>query len=212
MVDAPVRRGYRSPARDAARDATRAAIVAAAQSAFAAHGWAGTTVAGVAAAAGVSAQTVYDGFGTKAALLGTATREAAAGGADRQVIDEAWVAELQRARGVRARWELLRAGTAEVLERTLPLQAVVRDAIGADEAVAALWQELEAERRRDVEAVIGLLADAGPLRMRAAEAVELVLALTRATDLYGSLRAAGWSAERASSAVSDVIARAILPS
>src|SRR5919112_3649009 len=52
------------------RDRTRAALLAAADAAFAARGWARTRVEDIAKAAGVSSVTAYNHFPTKHALIG----------------------------------------------------------------------------------------------------------------------------------------------
>ena len=61
-------RRYHSPRRQAQADATRAGIAAAARRLFVERGWAGTTVRGVAQAAGVSEPTLYATYGSKAGL------------------------------------------------------------------------------------------------------------------------------------------------
>lgn len=63
------RRRYDVSGREAQAARTRRHIARTAVEQFVAQGYASTTVASVAKAAGVSAQTVYNGFGTKAALL-----------------------------------------------------------------------------------------------------------------------------------------------
>ncbi len=63
------RRAYRSRVRADQAAATRDRVARSAAELFVEQGFAATTVAGIAAHAGVSAQTVYNGFGTKAALL-----------------------------------------------------------------------------------------------------------------------------------------------
>jgi AcrR family transcriptional regulator len=61
-------RPYVSPLRREQALETQRRILAAAEALFLAHGYASTTMAAVAREAGVSPQTVYNGFGTKAAL------------------------------------------------------------------------------------------------------------------------------------------------
>lgn len=56
------------------RDRTRAALLHAAQTSFGLHGWAGTRMENVAAAARVSAATAYNHFPTKHALIGHVCR------------------------------------------------------------------------------------------------------------------------------------------
>lgn len=62
-------RSYRSPLREEQARQTQRRILDAAYGLMLEQGYTATTMAGVAAAAGVSAQTVYKTFGTKAALV-----------------------------------------------------------------------------------------------------------------------------------------------
>lgn len=63
------RRRYSSPVRDDAARATERRILAAAERLFIDNGYGATSVAAIAADAGVSKQTVYNSFGSKPALL-----------------------------------------------------------------------------------------------------------------------------------------------
>lgn len=62
-------RSYHSPTRDEAARATAGRILDAAERLFTEDGYGPTTMAGIARAAGVSKQTVYNTFGSKAELL-----------------------------------------------------------------------------------------------------------------------------------------------
>jgi AcrR family transcriptional regulator len=75
----PVKRAYDSSRRRDQARRTRARIVAAATELFVEQGYGATSIATIADAAGVSAQTIYATFGTKAALLGEAVGVALAG-------------------------------------------------------------------------------------------------------------------------------------
>ena len=77
-------RRYVSPVRAQQADATRRAILDAAVRLFVEPGYAATSVAAVARAAGVSTQTVYNGFATKPALL-KAAYDVTLAGDDREV-------------------------------------------------------------------------------------------------------------------------------
>lgn len=202
-------RSYDSPARARKRLATRSALRDTAHRLFVEQGYAATSIATIAAGAGVSVQTVYDLFGSKRELLRVVTREAALGDAA-TMFDAAWIARVASEPDQRRRWTLLTQATAAVLERAMPMAIVVRAAAGADADARALWVELEDERRADVTALIDLLADAGPLRVDRDRAVDLVWALSRSTDLYATLTVdRGWGSADASAAVSDAVARAI---
>ena len=65
----PAARAYRSAVRQDGAARTRQLITGAARELFLADGYAATSVAAIARAAGVSGQTVYNVFGSKAALL-----------------------------------------------------------------------------------------------------------------------------------------------
>lgn len=65
----PGRRTYRSPRRQQQAAETRAAVLAAAADLFAGRGWTATGMRDVARAAGVSVETVYANFSSKAELL-----------------------------------------------------------------------------------------------------------------------------------------------
>jgi AcrR family transcriptional regulator len=62
-------RNYASPVREQGARQTRLLIARAARDLFLEHGYAATSMAAIARAAGVSGQTVYNAFGSKAALL-----------------------------------------------------------------------------------------------------------------------------------------------
>jgi AcrR family transcriptional regulator len=63
------RRRYRSPLREQQAAATRARILDAALAEISARGYAATSVAGIAKAAGVSPETIYSVFGTKRGIV-----------------------------------------------------------------------------------------------------------------------------------------------
>ncbi|EEA04422.1 transcriptional regulator, TetR family [Burkholderia sp. H160] len=62
-------RTYRSPARRKQAEQTRARVIAASKWLFTRHGYVDTTIDAIANRAGVSPQTVYAAFGSKAAVL-----------------------------------------------------------------------------------------------------------------------------------------------
>ena len=204
-------RSYVSPMRAEKRSATRAAIRDAAAVLFVEHGYAATTIVAIARRAGVSAQSVYDVYGTKRDLLRAVTHETVVGDAA-TMLDSEWARSIAREPDQRRRWDLMRAGAGRVLETALPLTTVVRQAAALDSEIADLWLEMESNRRRDVEGLVALLEEAGPLRLSAREAVDVVWALSRASDLFSALHVdQGWSAAAASDLVAEAIARAILP-
>jgi len=81
-MNSPTPRGYRSELRTSQADQTRQRVAEAAAALFVADGYATTTISAVARAAGVSAQTVYNTYGTKAVLLKSAYDIALVGDAE----------------------------------------------------------------------------------------------------------------------------------
>lgn len=159
------RRSYKSPLRAAQAEQTRARVLSAAGNEFAARGWTGTTIAGIARAAGVSAETIYAGFGSKATIL-EALIQHSLRGADpgTPLMDQreprAITASMDQAE------QICRFATdiTAVLGRVAPLVAVARTAAQQDPELHALYLALHAGRRRNLALVVESLARNGPLR------------------------------------------------
>src|SRR5690349_6739434 len=75
----PVKRQYRSPLREEAARATRRAVVDAARELFIERGYGATPLTAIAEHAGLSVQTIYAQFGTKAGLLKVVADQTLAG-------------------------------------------------------------------------------------------------------------------------------------
>ncbi len=116
---------------------TEGRIVAAAAELYLAHGYRGTTLSAVAAAAGVSDRTIYVRFATKAALLKRVIDVAVVG--DTKQVDLAhrdWVVRSMSAPTLEDRLRADAAGTTELVRRLAPLIAVALQ-VEADEPVIA---------------------------------------------------------------------------
>jgi AcrR family transcriptional regulator len=141
-------RRYHSPQRAAAAARTRSDVVAAAQRSFEAHGWSGATVRLVADAADVSPKTVEALFGTKAALLRAAVDYAIRGDARTiEMPQREPVAAMEAAPTAAEMLRLHAAHLRAVNTRSARLAAVVEHAATADAAVAALWTQMNDNRR-----------------------------------------------------------------
>src|SRR5262245_36815772 len=149
--------GYHSPLRARQAAQTRQAVLAAAARLFSARGWAGTTIAAVAAEAGTAIETVYAGFASKSGLL-TAAIDAAIVGDDAPVP----VAERpEYARmGAGSRRERLAAAAnliALAHARSVPLLRALQEAAANDRAAAGRWARYEADRRTEITRGLGLI-------------------------------------------------------
>ncbi|MEO6412853.1 MAG: TetR family transcriptional regulator [Pedococcus sp.] len=138
-------RPYDSSARRVAAERRRTQVLEAAAAHFASDGYAATTVAAVAADAGVSAEMVYKAFGGKPGLVRALWVRALAG--DGPVPAEERSDSLTGAkedpRTVIAGWARL---SMEVAPLASPVALLVREAAASDPAAARLREELDQQR------------------------------------------------------------------
>jgi AcrR family transcriptional regulator len=127
------RASYNSPRRQQAAAATREAIIEAAQELFACQGYARTTVAQVAEAAQVAANTVYTSVGGKPQLLAAITES---GTGDPDVAET--LTAVARATDAAEVIRLTAAGTRRVNQRRTKAVAVLLDSAQADPAAAEM--------------------------------------------------------------------------
>jgi AcrR family transcriptional regulator len=129
---------------DALRRDTRNRLLAAAESEFARSGYAGTTVTRLAAAAGVSVQTLYLTWGSKRQLLRGYMESALAGpAASPEDAAEQFIGTTPHERLVK-----LAELVAEIAERAATGWSLYRDAAAVDPEIAADWNELQLLRHQ----------------------------------------------------------------
>ena len=157
------RRRYDSSRRLDLAQRRREAVLAAAREHFLRDGYAATTVGAVAAAAGVSVETIYKTFGKKPGLVRALQQEALAGEGDvpaPQRSDDMSAREAEPATILR-RWADL---TMEVAPGRRGCVLLVRSAAATDPEMAAVLGEINAERLDRMMHNARRLADRGLLR------------------------------------------------
>ena len=158
-------RRYDSARRQAAAAQRRAAIVDAASRLFVRDGFSGTTIARIAADAGVSEETVYKAFGNKVALVRAIRDKALAG--EGAVHAERRSDRLQASehdpRAIIRGWGVL---AMEVAPRVAPVLLLVRDAAASDAELARLQEEMDASRLTRMTHNARTLLKGGHLRDR----------------------------------------------
>jgi AcrR family transcriptional regulator len=189
------KRGYRSPVREESARRTRSAILAAAGGLFTAHGYAATSLADIAAAAGVARPTVFAAFGSKAALLREVTDQALAGDdepvpvAQRPWFRPVWEAATQEAvlDAYASVCTLIGARAARIFE-------AVRRAADASPEVAGLWDVLQANRRAGAQMVMERVRALGPLRsgLTAVSACDLLWVFNDPAHYHALVHECGW--------------------
>jgi AcrR family transcriptional regulator len=160
-----VKRRYHAPVRQQQAEQTRQRIAAAAAAEFAEHGWAGTTIAAIAARAQVTPQAVHLAIGGKAALLVRAVEVTVAGAADSELLADRPDFAPVYAPGVPARRRLtaLASATGRIYHRAARLFLVLQDAAASDPVAAELAVQASARRLADHHRLARLLLpNAGP--------------------------------------------------
>lgn len=160
---APSRPAYRSPLRRAQAAATRSAVLEAAVALFVRDGYLRTTMKGIAAAAGVSVETVY-AQGSKQALLLAGVDRALAG--DEEPVAMAARPPFVEALATPSALDLIEGfvgALVDVADRSAALLVAFEDAAAADATTAELWAEAEQRRKQDYRRLVEAVAELGPL-------------------------------------------------
>jgi AcrR family transcriptional regulator len=203
-----VKRSYDASGRREQARARRLAVVLAARDLFERDGYRATTITAVAARAGVSAESVYKGFGSKAALA-KAVFDLALAGHDEPVpiADRPAVQAVRDEPDVRRKISLFAQGLAERQARSAGVQILIRNGRHVDDALAPVWAKLEAEGLAGMTMLGRHLLETGRLRPGIdLDEVRDVLWNFLSIDTYERLvLSRGWSLER----YADWLARAI---
>jgi AcrR family transcriptional regulator len=209
-----VKRSYDASRRRERARARRLAVVLAARDLFERDGFRRTTIAAIAAHAGVSAESVYKGFGTKAALA-KAVFDVVIAGDDEPVP----VAErpAMRAIGdepdVRRKIAMFVDGLAQRQARSARVQILIRDGRHVDDSLDPVWAKLNDEGLVGMTMLGRHLLESGQLR----DGIELdevrdVLWNYLSIDHYERLvLAQGWPLQRYSRWLTHAITSAICP-
>lgn len=191
---APYRLGLR--AQQAAN--TRRAVLEAATELFTARGYAATSVDAIAEAAGVSRSTVFTAAGGKPWLLKTAYDRAIVGHDRPESLAES--AESRAMRSLTDGAEILAAYAAILagaVARVSAVYHVVRMASDADPDVAALWQDIQRQRRAGAEQIVELVRAAGALpdHLDAGRAADVITVYNDPGIYHHLVGARGWTHE-----------------
>ena len=158
-------RRYDSPRRREQAAATRREILAAAQRLFERDGYAATTMAAIAAEAGVALKTVYVVFETKSGVLRALWHVLLRGDdADVPVGDRDWYRAVVEERDPERQIALTARNSRTVKERAAGLMRVIRSAAGADPDTAELWARIQSDFHANQRTIVAALAENAPLR------------------------------------------------
>ena len=206
-------RTYRSSVREEQARGTRRAILDAARFLFTEQGFAATTIAQIAAKAGVAVDTVYAAVGTKPVLI-RLLMETAISGTDQAVPAEErdYVQRIRAAGPAREKIGIYAAAVTEVNERLAPLHLLLRDAATQSPELGALWTEIATRRAANMRLFAQDLAATGELRpgLGVDEVADVVWSLNSAEYYTLLVRDRGWPPARLAAWLADTWCRLFL--
>ena len=190
-------RNYDASSRASAARVTRARVLEAAQALFLDRGYHATTVSQLAAAAGVSPQTIYNSIGPKAAVL-KAVYDVLLAGDDEPIAinDRPEIARVRAQRGPEATLRSYAALARRFVERSGPLIGMVlSEGPGADEYLRGLLDTIERERRLGNAGVVRHMVAKFSLsdRLDPDQLIDHVWTLTSVENSDRLIRRCGWS-------------------
>lgn len=206
----PARR-YDSTQRRQQAQQNRERVLQAARQRFLAQGYAATTVAEIARDAGVSVETVYKTFATKAGVLKALFDVSVAGDDDpipmaqRDVIQQ-----VRNAPDAARKIAIYAKHLASTMPRSAPVQLLARDGAASSPDAATVWKQIRDETLTAMKMFAADLAKTGQLQVSAAAARD-VLWTYHAPELYELLvLERGWSAARYGEFITRALADALL--
>ena len=192
-------RSYDSPLRREQAARTREQILDSAKELFERDGYAATTMAAIASAAGVSLKTVYLAFETKSGLLRALWHLLLRGEQDTiPVGEQPWYREVLDEPDPERQLRLNARNSLIVKRRAGAILEVIRDAASSDPEIAALWARIQTEFHENQRAIVQSIADKHALApgLDVASATDILWALNHPT-LYSLLaRERDWPPER----------------
>jgi AcrR family transcriptional regulator len=209
----PVKKPYTSVRRQDQARQTRRAILAAAGRLFVEPGYAATTLAAVAAEAGVAVQTVYAVFGNKRHLLSELVDVTVAGDDEPVAVpDRPFTAEIRALADPRAKLARFAEHLAVTHQRQSGVMIALAGAATADPDAAAIWRKNGEDRRRGMAVFAAEIAATGRLRPdhdvdSAADVLWLAMDVRNYAWLVDQC---GWSAQRYRDWFVDTVAAALL--
>jgi AcrR family transcriptional regulator len=201
------KRRYDASRRRAQARHNRAAVLQVARVRFLAQGYAATTLPDVARDAGVSVETVYKAFTSKAGLL-KAVFDVSVAGDDEPVpmAERDVIRDVIAAPDAVTKITLYAKHLAETMPRAAPVQLLAREAAAADTAAGDVLRQTRKEMLAAMTAFARNLAGTGQLRVTVNEARDLLWTY-HSPELYELLvLERRWSAKR----YGDFLARALV--
>lgn len=173
-------RSYNSSRRREQAAATRRDILGAAQRLFERQGYAATTMAAIAAEAGVALKTVYLAFETKSGVLRALWNQLLRGDeGEAPVAERSWYREVVEEPDPQRQLRLNARNSRAAKTRIAGVLKVIREAAPVDSDTGALWERIQTEFHANQRVIVERLAERKALRRG--------LDVDRATDILWTL-------------------------
>ena len=173
-------RSYNSSRRREQAAATRRDILGAAQRLFERQGYAATTMAAIAAEAGVALKTVYLAFETKSGVLRALWNQLLRGDeGEAPVAERSWYREVVEEPDPQRQLRLNARNSRAAKTRIAGVLKVIREAAPVEPDTGALWERIQTEFHANQRVIVERLAERKALRRG--------LDVDRATDILWTL-------------------------
>jgi AcrR family transcriptional regulator len=207
------KRRYHSPRRAEQAVATRQAVLEAARSLFVSNGYAATTVADIAACAGVSLDTVYATVGRKPALLRELVETAISGTAQAVPAEQRdYVIRIGAAYTARDKITIYAHAITAIQQRMAPVFLALRDAASTNPDCAALWSEITQRRAANMLRFAADLRTTGELRedLTDQQVADIIWSMNAAEYWVLLVHERGWSPDQFADWIIDAWTRLLL--
>jgi AcrR family transcriptional regulator len=207
------RRRYDSTRRQEQAASTRAKIVDAAQRLFVENGYVATSMAAIAAEAGVALKTVYAAFETKSGVLAAVWNRLLRGDdAPAPVGERDWYREVLEEPDPRRQLRLNARNARAARERFGPLLEVIRTGAPSDPDVGALWARIQSEFHDNQRAIVVTLHERDALKkgLDVEAASDLLWTLNHPSVYQLLVGERGWTLDRYEQWLGDVLCSQLL--
>ncbi len=213
MTEEVKRRSYDATTRQSQSAATRQRIVDAARALILERGYRATTIAAIAARAGVNADSVYELVGRKPMVLREMIEQAISG-TDHAVVAEerAYVIAVRAEPDPAKKLAIYARAACKTHQRMAPLFLALRDASSTEPEAQQVWQEINDRRAGNMRKFAKDLKEAGGLRRGVSidQAADIVWAMNSAEMFVLLTTERGWSPKRFEKWLADSWCRILL--
>jgi len=192
-----VKRAYDSSRRKEQARQTRRAILKTAHDLFVDQGYGRTTIADIARAAGVSAETIYATYKNKATLLHHVW-DVTVGGDDEEVVfhERPEVMAMRAEPDLARRLTMQAAWSTQTARRMTPFARALEGAAASEPAAAEMLAEMNRQRYEGIGVMAREAEATGQLKVSEQECRDFVWAMTDGHLWYQLVIERGWSDER----------------